>query len=293
MTEISFRAMGTTAHVIVEGGGKGLIEMARTRVADLEERWSRFRPDSEISRLNRDGWARISPETVGLISRAIAGWERTGGRFDPTVHRSMVDLGYDRDFSAIAANTASDHTTTAAPGCVGIQVTGGLARLPNGVGFDPGGIGKGYAADLVAEELVAAGASAVLVNLGGDLRAAGCPAAGGWGIRVAEAAAEVDVTLTIAAGAVATSTPLRRRWSSGGVARHHLIDPGTGRPTPATAPVLVSVVAGEGWWAEVCTKAAMLTPPTLLAGMLGEAAALVVHSDRTRTTVNHMEDYLQ
>lgn len=293
MAELRFAAMGTTAHVIVEGGDSGLVEMARRRVADLEARWSRFRPDSEIATLNRAGWAWIGPETTGLIERAVSGWERTGGRFDPTVHRAMESLGYDRDFSSVAAGTVSEEITGAAPGCVGIQVTAGMAQLPSGVGFDPGGIGKGYAADLVAEELLAAGATAALVNLGGDLRGAGLPEAGGWGIRVSEPAAGVDVTLGFSAGAVATSTPLRRRWSGGSAPRHHLLDPGTGLPTETTAPVLVSVVAGEGWWAEVCTKAAMLTPPALLSGLLDEAAALVVHPDLTRSTFNRMEDYLQ
>ncbi len=293
MAELEFPAMGTTAHVIVEGGRNGLVELARSRVADLEERWSRFRPDSEVSRLNRDGWARISPETAGLISRSVSGWERTGGRFDPTVHRAMVSLGYDRDFAAIDAGGATVDTTGAAPGCDGIELGGGMARLPDGVGVDPGGIGKGYAADLVAEELVASGAEAALVNLGGDLRAVGCPEAGGWGVRVTEPGAGVELTLTLGSGAVATSTPLRRRWNGGGLIRHHLLDPRSGMPIRPTAPVLVSVVAGEGWWAEVCTKAAMLTPPALLPGMLDEAAALVVHPDLTRTMVNRMEDYLQ
>ncbi len=65
--------MGTTAHVIVNGGPGDLLGFARARIEDLEGRWSRFRADSEISRLNRHGYARVSPDTEDLVVRSISG----------------------------------------------------------------------------------------------------------------------------------------------------------------------------------------------------------------------------
>ena len=291
MPEASFAAMGTRAHVIVNGPIH-LIDRAKARIEDLEARWSRFRSESEISRLNRHGFGRVSPETEDLVARSVAGWHRTGGRFDPTVYRAMLGIGYDTTFDRIR-DAPTGLAPEAAPGCGDIEVGGGMVRLPAGAGFDPGGVGKGLAADLVAAELVADGAEGALVNLGGDLRAVGHAEAGSWVVHIDEPAAAVTVTVAVEEGAVATSTPLRRTWKQGEARRHHLIDPGSGMPFGDTAPSLVSVIAGEAWWAEVCTKAAMSVPLQLLAGILDEAAALVAYRDGTRELVNGMERYLR
>ena len=53
VAELTFRAMGSDAHVIVVGGGPSLVEQARRRIDDLERRWSRFLPGSEVSELTR------------------------------------------------------------------------------------------------------------------------------------------------------------------------------------------------------------------------------------------------
>jgi thiamine biosynthesis lipoprotein len=204
----------------------------------------------------------------------------------------MIGLGYATTFDRIAA-APLEAELAAAPGCGGIEVGSGVVRLPHGAGFDPGGIGKGLAADLVAEELLAAGAEGAVVNLGGDLRAAGNSETGAWVIRIDEPAAGVAATVAFEQGAVATSTPLRRTWTQGETRRHHLIDPGRGVPFDDTAPSLVSVVAAEGWWAEVCTKAVMSLPRALLGGMLEEAAALVAYRDGSVELVNDMERYLR
>ena len=86
-------------------------------------------------------------------------------------------------------------------------------RLPRGTGFDPGGIGKGLAADIVVDELRAAGAEGVCVNLGGDVRVEGAgPTGDGWTIAVdyPERARPI-ARIGIARGAVATSTTLQAR----------------------------------------------------------------------------------
>jgi len=92
--------MGTWAHVVIAGGGdRGqALDRARRRIDDLERRWSRFLPDSEVSRLNA-GAGRpvlVSPETARLVARAVDAWRLTAGRFDPTVLPALVAAGYDR-----------------------------------------------------------------------------------------------------------------------------------------------------------------------------------------------------
>ena len=127
----------------------------------------------------------------------------------------------------------------------------GEFMLPAGVGFDAGGIGKGLAADLVAEQLVDAGATWVLVSLGGDLRVAGeAIAADGIRIEIEDPAdGSRSRDLTIRGGGVATSSVRKRRWLEGERWQHHLLDNATGRPAD-TRRAAVTVHASEAWWAD-------------------------------------------
>src|SRR3954449_11188966 len=93
--------MGTEAQVVVVGGTPADVEAAQARVEDLERRWSRFRPDSELQRLNAGagGPVRVSADTRVLVEAAIDAWRDTGGRFDPTVLDALEAGGYDRPFA--------------------------------------------------------------------------------------------------------------------------------------------------------------------------------------------------
>ena len=234
------------------------------RLGHLEAWWSRFVPSSDLCRINAGAGqaVEVQPETLGVVELAIAAWALTGGRFDPSVLPALVAAGYDRPFTAIAAAGPApvDRPTnpTPAPGCadVAVDVDAGTIRLPVGVQLDLGGIGKGHAADIVARELLASGATGACVNLGGDVRVTGSPPDGaGWTIAVQHPLEDASiVTLALADGAVATSTTAYRRW---GDDAHHLIDPATGLPS-RTDLLAVTVVAGEAAWAEVIAKAALL-----------------------------------
>jgi FAD:protein FMN transferase len=266
--EARFRAMGTDVHVIVVGGPSGLPEVARQLVVDLEARWSRFRPTSEVSLLNlMAGRAvRVSPPTVTLVQRALEGVRLTGGRFDPTVLGDVIRAGYDRSFELLAAETregreAPDGRSALRAGAAGLSVdpAGSTVTLPEGVGFDPGGIGKGYAADLVVGELLRRGAAGACANVGGDLRVEGAgPGGRAWTVALAHPFRPAPVAVVgLRGGAVATSMRTRRSWGSKDRPRHHLIDPSTGRPAH-NGLASASVLAAEGWQAEVVAKAAFV-----------------------------------
>jgi thiamine biosynthesis lipoprotein len=264
--------MGTTARVVVDGP-RARVEPAVRRLRELEARWSRFVVDSEVSRLNRAGGnpVIVSADTVALLEHARFAGEITGGRFDPLLHDELVALGYDRTFTAVDREGAPlergpspSRQRDAAPvvdpnGGDEIVVDGAarLVRLPPHRRFDPGGIGKGLAADLVATELVAGGACAALVDVGGDLRVAGAPRP--WTVVVEDAfdPARDLATLVVASGAVATSSRLRRTWRRGDEDLHHLLDPATRRPA-VTDLVSVTVLAASAWWAEVAAKVALI-----------------------------------
>jgi thiamine biosynthesis lipoprotein len=257
--ERRFRAMGSDAHVLVVGP-EALADHAQGRIAELERRWSRFDERSEVSALNRHAGApvKVSADTLELVERAIDAWRLTHGWFDPTVLGALERAGYDRTFDEIGTSAAAI-TSAREANADGIEVVAGTVRLPRGTGFDPGGIGKGLAADIVADEVRAAGADGVCVNLGGDVRVEGTsPNGDAWTVAVEHPGRTGAIArLGVARGAVATSTTLRRRWRVGDDERHHLIDPGTGLPSWTTL-TFATVVAGHAWHAEVLAKTLVL-----------------------------------
>jgi thiamine biosynthesis lipoprotein len=299
LVEGRFRAMGTDVHVAVVGADHDLLHVAEQRIRDLERRWSRFLETSEISVLNRAAGrpVMVSADTFLLVTRAVTAWHATGGRFDPTVGPSLRALGYDRDFADVDGTTSPAAVTTApAPGAAGIDLLPGIEAitLPAGVTLDPGGIGKGLAADLTAELLLASGADGALVNLGGDLRALGrAPSPEGWVVTVDDPLRPDHELLRLAMpdGAVATSSRLLRRWKTVAGEAHHLIDPATGRPA-ATDVVAVTVVAGEAWWAEALTKSLFLAGPAGLRE-IDDLHAVVVTADGVRHATPDLEATLR
>lgn len=280
--EVHVRVMGTYAHVVVLGGSEELSRAAAARLDELEQRWSRFLPDSELSQCNALSGrpVHVSPETVKLVAHAVAGWNATQGTFDPTVLSALCDAGYDRDFREVAERSGAVNTPAPhpAPGCGGItwDEAACTVTLPAGVRFDPGGIGKGLAADIVTEELLAGGAAGALVSIGGDLRVRGEPPTGAtWDLAIDDAA-RVGVELLrigLHDGAIATSSRLQRRWETRSGDSHHLIDPRTGSPAE-TPLVAVSAVATEGWWAEIVAKTVLIRGLGVEAG--DELSALLV-----------------
>ena len=264
-----FAAMGTHAHVVVVGP-PALVDVAVQRVSDLEARWSRFLPTSELSRLNAeaDGTATaVTAETFALVARAVEGWRLTGGHYDPTVLPALVAAGYDRSFADPACRVhRTDEAAAApvaAPGAGGIVLDSRLrtVALPTGVQLDPGGIGKGMAADMVVAELLAAGARGACVNLGGDVRVGGeAPTRHGWVLGIDDPLTRgAVVSLRLRDEAVVTSTRRIRRWVRAGRAYHHLIDPRTGLPARSVLHT-ATVVAPQAWWAEVLAKVALVAP---------------------------------
>ncbi len=293
-SDLSFKAMGCQSRVVVNGADhEGLATWAVDRIAQLESMWSRFRPDSEISALNRNPgqMTSVSPETFALIERAIEAWEVTGRRFDPTMLTELVEHGYDRTHTELAPPKAASWQPVGGAPSAGPT---GLSRLrpasdllaesevgprpesrageivlvpalpavmlPEGVSIDPGGIGKGLAADIVASELVEQGADGALVDLGGDLRVIGEHPDGGsaWPVIVDPEVPGIEgYQVGLADGGIATSSQLGRRWSTETGDRHHLLDPRDGKPSASPAAAVV-VAGGAAWQAEVVAKAALL-----------------------------------
>jgi thiamine biosynthesis lipoprotein len=281
-------ALGTTALLRSVGAPVAAVRAAVEReIAAIDAAASRFRPDSELSRVNAAAGAavpvgRLLHDAVRLAIRAA---EVTDGAVDPTLGEALVDAGYDRDWRELHAVPAGApltpgdrivvrQTRTALWQSIELRDDPPAIRLPRGVTLDLGATAKALAADRAATAaMAAAGAAAgVLVSLGGDIATAGSSPAGGWRIHVTDDhRAGPDApgqTISIQSGGLATSSIAARRWVHDGQAMHHILDPGTGRPV-ATPWRTVSVAAGTCADANIAATAAIVLG-TAAAEWLGE-----------------------
>jgi thiamine biosynthesis lipoprotein len=266
MRRWEFPAMGTTVSVVTEATA---VEQAGDEVrrlfAEWERRLSRFRPDSELSRLNADAGRPVvvSHLLFEVLEAALRAARATAGLYDPTLLRALERLGYDRSFEQVGVDVP------AAPGPVPsgggwrrveLDPKGRTVTLPPGVGVDLGGSAKGMAVDAAVERLRTLGIGAAMVSAGGDLRVHGLPPGGdGWPIAIEGPRAAVTIALTH--GLLATSGIGRRRWRQGEVERHHLLDPRHARPAQ-TGRWSVTVAAATCAQAEVAAKTAFILGPS-------------------------------
>lgn len=263
-SSLAFRAMGSPVDVTLWGDPlitDQLIALIPVRMEILEQSWSRFRSDSELSRNNTHagrGELPITDDFKELVTAMQDAARLTNDLFNPTMARVMDALGYSIDFHEIsqAVTTAASLPEISSP--LGISLQGNNLSLKHGIALDPGALGKGLAGDILCREMRAAGASGVLVNIGGDVVASGVPGEQGWRIGVIN---ELDRTKTIATVdsdaeslAVATSTTARRVWGNG---IHHVIDPRTGTVSK-TDLIQATVTTQRGWIAEAYATAAMV-----------------------------------
>jgi thiamine biosynthesis lipoprotein len=267
MERRTFAAMGTEVELLLDtepsAEGEAAFDRVEREFERLEALLSRFRPDSELSALNRLGSIEAGDDLLAVTTLALEARERTGGLFDPTVHDALVAAGYDRTFDEIA----SDGPRAEARACGGgIRIDGRRIELEPGFRLDLGGIAKGWTVDRSADLLGAAGPC--LVNAGGDLAARGRS----WPVGVDTA--DGQITLSLEGGAIATSGCDRRRWTRGGAEAHHLIDPASGAPAESDF-LRVTVVAPTAAEAEVRAKAVFLGAP------VEEPAVLVTTDGQT------------
>ncbi len=264
---INVRAMGTTLSIYGPApsfapGADVVIETFR----DEEQRFSRFRPDSELGRVNArtGGWVTVSERFGALLDFSLGQADATRGAFDPTVLAAVEAAGYDRDFDEVIRSARGALRPPVPCGrWKEIEVRGRSVRLPSGVGLDFGGVAKGWTADLAVERALEAGMAWVLVSAGGDLRIGGDAPALSIDVEDPDEPTTPVMTLRLDRGALATSSTAKRTWGQG---LHHVIDPRTGAPA-LTDALQVTV------WAPTCAAAEIAATTALLAGTSAIAAA--------------------
>lgn len=251
-----------TCEVVLAGRGEPRVpfEEAERRLRLLEDRFSRFRAGSEISRLNRSNgsWCDISEEMYALLKHALDAAVASGGLVNIAVLPRLVDAGYSESWPA-PEHGVTEHAVPGQPVpplTEVLELRRGGARLMRGHAVDIGGLAKGKWADDVVSWLGPDAAA----SLGGDVSCRG-PGPSGDGWPVALPGGEV---LFLADGAVATSGTAKRRW---GENAHHLIDPRTGRPSRSDVEQ-ATVIATTGVCAE-WVSSALVIGGTAQAGRLG------------------------
>ena len=271
----SWPALGTTALLRHTGPAQPDIRAAvEAQLHAIDLAASRFRDDSELSRLNAAQGARtaVSPLLADAVTLALRAAEITGGAVDPTLGESLRTAGYDRDWRELQAIPAG------APLHAGDRIVVQRRRrrlwreivvshsppeltVPVGVTLDLGATAKALAADRCAAAAHAAGAPGVLVSLGGDIATAGAPPRHGWQIHVTDdhrAGPDAEgQTIAIQDGGLATSSITTRRWLHGGQEMHHILDPRDGGPV-MTPWRTVSVAAGTCADANIASTAAIV-----------------------------------
>jgi thiamine biosynthesis lipoprotein len=238
---LTFPALGTTAVLVMDpddalASGRSLLE---AEIDAIDIACSRFRDDSELTRVNRgpSSWVVVSPVFMEALDVALRGARLTDGLVDPTVGSALRVIGYDQDFDLVARTgppirvslkqVAGWHT-------IEIDRPSSRVRIPGGVELDFGATAKALCADHAARAIARETGASVLVALGGDIAIGGPPRDGGWTVSIADhhaaAVDDVDERVAIASGGLATSGTVARRWARGARVLHHVVDPATGLP---------------------------------------------------------------
>jgi FAD:protein FMN transferase len=275
-----FKALGTSVHLLVTDPGRTerACALLREELDAIDRACSRFRPDSELWRVNnaRGRTMRVSALLAEAVAVALAAADVTDGDVDPTCGRSLVRLGYDRDF-AVARQDTSPLSQPAVPPAgwqtVELDRDRREIRIPSEVMLDLGATAKALAADRAAIRIAAMLNCGTLVNLGGDIRVMGEPPDQGWPVGIADdrgfdgakaAASPVrpcpplhDALVTIRDGGLATSSTKVRSWSRGTARLHHIIEPSSGMPANSCWRT-VSVAAATCVAANTASTAAII-----------------------------------
>lgn len=288
---LSFACFGGTAavHVRGENGPSGETAAAATRslLLDAHARLSRFDPESELSRLNRDPRAEVpaSPLLRELAAAVVSAGEASGGLVDATMVGCIERAGY-RDSlrapgaiglaEALSARSGRAPASPAKQGSwrtIAVDFAAGTISRPPGVKIDSGGIAKGMLADHAAADLVASRAFAV--DCCGDIHLGGRSGQERAVLIEDPFGGEPVHELRLREGAVATSGIGRRCWrGADGELAHHILDPSTGRPA-FTGLVQATAVAPNALLAEAYAKAALLSGPAEAARWLPHGGVLV------------------
>lgn len=258
--------MGTDGTLTVRLGPDGDAATARRLLSDAVRPLERvvramdtYRPDSEISRLNRLGAQEavtLSADAMRVMRRSVQFSELTGGAFDVTYAPLRTLWREAQKEEKLPSQEAVDRAR-AAVGSALLVLEQSTARFERpGMEVDLGGIAKGYAIDLAAETMLAQGVAGGIVEVGGDLRVIGRRQnEQKWRVQIRDPrpGTHEPMFLRLADAAVCTSGDYARCFTVSGRRFSHIVDPRTGRPVEGVSSA--TVVAPDATTADALATA--------------------------------------
>jgi thiamine biosynthesis lipoprotein len=297
MKKCEFRAMGSRIEVIIDpAGGRAaaLLGQVPAWFEEWEQSLSRFREESELSRLNHGHLQpiRVSQTMWDVLQLAIRSERESDGLVTPLVLNAMETIGYDRSFDIQNKSTATANRLRAQPVCslekIILDPSLRSVLLPEGTRLDLGGTAKGWAAHQAMRRLSSYGPA--LVNAGGDIAISQLMQGGNfWEVNIIDPVQPEShlAVLRVGRGGVATSGRDYRNWSQGGLRRHHIIDPKTGLPAE-TDILSATIVAATVMGAEMAAKTVLILGSrkglSWLEKQTGLAGFLVLENGKTQQT---------
>lgn len=257
-TRAQWDVWSTTAEVSAEDPADlpRLRRIAEQTIDEVDRACSRFRTDSEITRLSPNFTEGVIVSTVlaRIIRDALAASRLTEGLVDPTLGSRLHELGW-----VAAGSTSTPLSFTTRASWRDVHLSGHTLTAPANVTFDFGAIGKATTSDLIIERAVESGInSGALVSLGGDIATSPASPDGGWVVNVQDLPDDPVVQVSLSDGAaIATSSTRRRRLKSGTGSISHIIDPRSSLPVADTWGA-VTAVAGTCAHANSASTAAVM-----------------------------------
>ncbi len=285
MNEYRFNSMSTMVQIsnTSELFANDLLPVYK-KFEQIEDLCSRFRPDSELSRLNRQIGKDIpvSEELYAILEAALRFYEETGGMFNPGILTALEQSGYSKSIEQIRGRElgASVVGTPQVPVDPPFLLNEVKKTVLLQTKLDLGGIAKGWVIDKAAEILALSGAG--FINVGGDMRIFGTLTRSlNIGIEDPFDPEKILSDIQVKNGAVATSTSMKRRWKVNGRNRHHLIDPFTGESSKSTV-VSATVTAPTAMEADVWAKIVLLSGDEKGRSWIAKkrANAVIINQDR-------------
>lgn len=283
--------MGTSFFCIFVGANQEICDAVYELANELEAKWSRFLPDSEVMLLNNhpETAIQVSDATLRLISEMKSGHELTNGLFSGNVLGELIDLGYatSRSNPANVTTWTTRSETAANLSDVEIDLDTKSVTIPGGVAIDSGGIGKGLAADLMSDYAMQLGAMGVAIFAGGDVAVKGMAVdAAGWRVDVSgpSDSTKFIASVALSRGGLATSSPMG--WKSNN--SHHIIDPRTKKSSESDV-LQVTVIAQNASQAEVLAKMCVILGAQEGISRIdsfGAAALIVDNTNQLHTSKN-------
>jgi len=255
--------MGTVVEITVIPPNQEAIEEAFDAIKEVDQLMSTYKPESEVSILNRQGQNHVSLQTSRIIQEAIKFSEVTNGAFDITC-RPLVNLWKRAKKEDKIPTLKEIEEARSLVSYKKIILQGDLVKFQEpGMQIDLGGIAKGWAVDKAIQALKKRGVRAALVNAGGDLFALG--KRGLWkkwdvGIQNPRDEEKILTTIEVSHRGVATSGDYRRYFTLEGRRFSHIVDPRTGE-TVEDVPMSVTVVAPDATTADALATGIFVLGP--------------------------------